>query len=158
VAIPVEQRDERNRLILPEATKEALAKLHEFKYAGQRGSADRSAERHETLPMKRQRASFMCPLPFGPGHRWRSWRIRQEPRKMNSTLYVGMGIILLSCIGLIGIVCLAGLMMSAAIDSQGLTGSAFKERQGTLLALAAFPVMVGLLVYATVLIMQYYGG
>ena len=35
VAIPIEQlREEKDRLILPGATKEALAKLPEFKYAG----------------------------------------------------------------------------------------------------------------------------
>jgi sporulation protein YlmC with PRC-barrel domain len=35
VAIPVEQiREEKDRLILPGATKEALAKLPEFRYAG----------------------------------------------------------------------------------------------------------------------------
>jgi hypothetical protein len=35
VAIPVEQlRAEKDRLILPGATKEALTKLPEFKYAG----------------------------------------------------------------------------------------------------------------------------
>jgi hypothetical protein len=76
---------------------------------------------------------------------------------MNSMLYVGMVIILLSFIGLVGIGCIVGLLISVASDSRGMTWAAFKERLPTFLALAAFLVTVGLLEYAAVFIMQDYG-
>jgi hypothetical protein len=72
-------------------------------------------------------------------------------------LYIGMAIILLSFIGLIGIGCIVGLLISVASDSRGMTWAAFKERLPTFLALAAFLVTVGLLEYAAVRIMQDYG-
>jgi hypothetical protein len=76
---------------------------------------------------------------------------------MNNMLYIGMAIILLSFIGLIGIGCIVGLLISVASDSRGMTWAAFKERLPTFLALAAFLVTVGLLEYAAVRIMQDYG-
>jgi len=72
-------------------------------------------------------------------------------------LYIGMAIILLSFIGLVGIGCIVGLLISVASDSRGMTWAAFKERLPTFLALAAFLVTVGLLEYAAVRIMQDYG-
>ena len=77
---------------------------------------------------------------------------------MNSMLYVGMAILLLGFIGLIGIGCLVGLLLSMASDSRGVTWAAFKERLPTFLALVGFLVMLGLIEYATVLGMIYYGG
>ncbi len=76
---------------------------------------------------------------------------------MNNMLYIGMAIILLSFIGLVGIGCIVGLLISVASDSRGMTWAAFKERLPTFLALAAFLVTVGLLEYAAVRIMQDYG-
>jgi len=72
-------------------------------------------------------------------------------------LYVGMAIILLSFIGLVGIGCIVGLLISVASDSRGMTWAAFKERLPTFLALAASLVTLGLLEYAAVRIMQDYG-
>jgi hypothetical protein len=46
---------------------------------------------------------------------------------MNSMLYIGMGFILLGFIGLIGVGCLAGLLISIMSDSRGETGAAFKS-------------------------------
>jgi len=77
---------------------------------------------------------------------------------MKSMLYVGMAIIFLSFIGFIGILCLVGLLLSMASDSRGMTWAAFKERLPTFLALVGFLVMLGLIEYATVLGMEYYGG
>jgi hypothetical protein len=79
---------------------------------------------------------------------------------MPSILYVGMAIMLLGSLGLIGIVCLAGLLLSilVATDGGGMTWEAFKERLPTFLAVAAFLVMVGVLVYAAIVIILYYGG
>jgi hypothetical protein len=77
---------------------------------------------------------------------------------MNSMLYIGMGFILLGFIGLIGIGCLAGLLISIMSDSRGETWAEFKERLPSFLALAAFLVTLGLLEYATVLVMHNYGG
>jgi hypothetical protein len=76
---------------------------------------------------------------------------------MNRMMYIGMGIILLSFFGLIDIVCIGGLAMSVSSDSHGMTRDAFKERLPTFLALVAFLVMLGLIGYAVVLIMRYYG-
>jgi hypothetical protein len=78
---------------------------------------------------------------------------------MKSTLYVGMAIIFLSFIGFVGIVALAGLVMSTAVATGNphTTWAAFKERLPTFLALAGFVVIVGLLLYGAVLIIQYYG-
>ena len=77
---------------------------------------------------------------------------------MNSMLYVGMAIILLGFIGLIGIGCLVGFLLSMASDSRGTTWAAFKERLPPFLALVGFLVTLGLIEYATVLGMKYYGG
>jgi hypothetical protein len=77
---------------------------------------------------------------------------------MNSMFYIGIGVILLGFIGLIGIGCLVGLLISITSDSRGKTWAAFKERLPTFVALAAFLVTLGLLEYAVVLTMQYYGG
>ena len=77
---------------------------------------------------------------------------------MNSMLYVGMAILLLGFIGLIGLGCLVGLLLSMASDSRGMTWAAFKERLPTFLALVGFLVTLGLIEYATVLGMKYYGG
>jgi hypothetical protein len=46
---------------------------------------------------------------------------------MNSMLYIGMGFILLGFIGLIGVGCLAGLLISFMSDSRGETWAAFKS-------------------------------
>jgi hypothetical protein len=46
---------------------------------------------------------------------------------MNSMLYIGMGSILLGFIGLIGVGCLAGLLISIMSDSRGETWAAFKS-------------------------------
>jgi hypothetical protein len=46
---------------------------------------------------------------------------------MNSMLYIGMGFILLGFIGLIGVGCLAGLLISIMSDSRGETWAAFKS-------------------------------
>ena len=75
---------------------------------------------------------------------------------MNSMLYVGMAMLLLSLIGLIGVGCLLGLPISMAGGSRGMTWAAFKERLPTFLALAAFLVRLGVLEYAPVLAMQKY--
>jgi hypothetical protein len=77
---------------------------------------------------------------------------------MNSMLYIGMAIVVLSFIGLIGIGCMAGLLISVASSSRGLTWAAFKERLPTFFTLTVFLVTLGLLVYAVVLTMQHYGG
>ena len=77
---------------------------------------------------------------------------------MNSLLYVGMAIILLSFIGLVGIGCIVGLLISVVSGSRGMTWAAFKERLPTFLALASFLVTLGLLEYAAVLVMRNYGG
>jgi hypothetical protein len=68
-----------------------------------------------------------------------------------------MAIILLSFLGLIGKGYIAGILISVTSDSRGTTWAAFKERLPTFLALAAFLVTLGLLEYAAVLIMRYYG-
>ena len=75
---------------------------------------------------------------------------------MKSTLYIGMGITLLSFMGFIGIVCFTGLLISVAND-RGLTWDAFKERLPTFLGLLAYLVMVALLVYALIFLMRHYG-
>jgi hypothetical protein len=77
---------------------------------------------------------------------------------MNGMLYVGMGIILLGFIGLIGIGCLVGLLLSMAGDSRGVTWAALKERLPAFVALVGFLVTLGLIEYVTVLGMKYYGG
>jgi hypothetical protein len=46
---------------------------------------------------------------------------------MNSMLYIGMGFILLGFIGLIGVGCPAGLLISIMSDSRGETWAAFKS-------------------------------
>ena len=46
---------------------------------------------------------------------------------MNSMLYIGMGFILLGFIGLLGVGCLAGLLISIMSDSRGETWAAFKS-------------------------------
>jgi hypothetical protein len=75
---------------------------------------------------------------------------------MNSTLYIGMGLALLSFMGFIAIVCMVGLLISVATN-RGITWSAIKERLPTFLDLGAFLLMVVLLVYAVIQSMQYYG-
>jgi hypothetical protein len=72
-------------------------------------------------------------------------------------LYIGMALILLSFIGLIGLACIAGLLIGIASRSSSMTWAAFKERLPTFLALAAFLVTLGLLEYGVVRIMQNYG-
>ena len=57
---------------------------------------------------------------------------------MKSTLYIGMGLALLSFMGFIAIVCMVGLLISAATD-RGITWAAIKERLPTFLDLAGFP-------------------
>jgi hypothetical protein len=46
---------------------------------------------------------------------------------MNSMLYIGMSFILLGFIGLIGVGCLAGLLISIMSDSRCETWAAFKS-------------------------------
>ena len=75
---------------------------------------------------------------------------------MKSTLYIGMGLALLSFIGFIAIVCMVGLLISAAAD-RGITWAAIKERLPTFLDLAGFLIVVAVLVYAVIQSMQYYG-
>lgn len=77
---------------------------------------------------------------------------------MHSMLYVGMAILLLGFIGLIVIGCLVGLLLSMASDSRGVTRAAFKARLPTFVALVGLLVTLGLIQYATVLGMKYYGG
>jgi hypothetical protein len=76
---------------------------------------------------------------------------------MKSMRFIGMAITLLSFIGFLGIGCLAGLTISVASDGRGMTWGAFKERLPTFLALAAFLVTLGLLVYVVIVVMRYYG-
>jgi hypothetical protein len=71
---------------------------------------------------------------------------------MHSLRYAGMAIMLLNSMGLVGIGGMAALLISVASGGQGLTWAAFKER------LPAFLMTVGALLYATVFIMQRYGG
>lgn len=53
---------------------------------------------------------------------------------MESTLYIGMGLALLSFMGFIAIVCMVGLLISVAAN-RGITWSAIKERLPTFLDL-----------------------
>jgi hypothetical protein len=76
---------------------------------------------------------------------------------MKSMLYIGMAIMLFSFMGLAGIICIVGLLISVASDSRGMTSAAFKERLPTFLALSAFLAVVALLAYGVGLLMQYYG-
>jgi hypothetical protein len=76
---------------------------------------------------------------------------------MNHTLYIGMAIFVMSLIGLVGLVCLVGLLIGAASDSRGVTWAAFKERLPSFLGLVAFLATLGLLEYGTILIIQHYG-
>jgi hypothetical protein len=76
---------------------------------------------------------------------------------MKSTLYIGMALILLSFLGLIGIACMVGLLISVASDSRGMTWTALREQLPTFLSLVAYLGTVGLLVYTVVLSMDYYG-
>jgi hypothetical protein len=75
---------------------------------------------------------------------------------MKSTLYIGMGITLLSFMGFIGIICMVGVLISVASD-RGLTWEAFKERLPTFLMLVAYLVIVALLVYVVIFLTRYYG-
>ena len=75
---------------------------------------------------------------------------------MKSTLYIGMGLALLSCMGIIAIVCMVGLLISVAAN-RGITWSAMKERLPTFLDLGAFLIVVVLLLYAIIQSMRYYG-
>jgi hypothetical protein len=77
---------------------------------------------------------------------------------MDSMLCIGMAIAALSFLGLIGIGCIAGLLIRAANSGRGLTWDAFKERLPTSFALTAFLVTLGSLAYAVVLTVRHYGG
>jgi hypothetical protein len=67
-----------------------------------------------------------------------------------------MGITLLSFMGFIGIICMAGLLVSVASD-RGLSWEAFKERLPTFLTLVVHLVVVALLVYVAIFLMRHYG-
>ena len=58
---------------------------------------------------------------------------------MKITLYIGMGLALLSFMGFIAIVCIVGLLISVAAD-RGIPWAAIKERLPTFLDLAGFLV------------------
>jgi hypothetical protein len=76
---------------------------------------------------------------------------------MNSTLYIGMAIMLLSCLGLVGIVCVVGLLISLTSDGRGKTWTVLREWLPTFLSLVAYLGTVGLLAYVVIRGMDYYG-
>jgi Na+-transporting NADH:ubiquinone oxidoreductase subunit NqrD len=77
---------------------------------------------------------------------------------MQSMLPIGMALALASFMGLVGTVCIAGILVSVVSENHSLTWAALKERIPSFLALMPLLVLVALLVYAVLFLMRNYGG
>jgi hypothetical protein len=76
---------------------------------------------------------------------------------MKSLQHIGLGLALLSFMGFISIVCIAGLLIKVTNTSSSFSWAVLKKQLPSFLALVAFLTMVALMVYGVVLAMRYYG-